>query len=109
MPQTAAPTSLFEIETREISAKDGLTYVVDKLSETNLLKATYGKILNAAVVPGSLLANDVTTYTVTFTPTHDIVKFGKIAVTLPKECSVNNPTNTRTHLNGSRGSPRTRV
>ncbi len=94
MPKTAAPTSLFSLETRLISAKDGLSYVVDKTSQVNMLRATHGKINEPKITPASLVANVKTTYTISFIPTHDIVVNGKISVTLPDECKIVNPSNT---------------
>lgn len=70
MPGTSAPTQDFILQT--LFDEGGNSYVIDQLTQPNLLKATPGSINSASIIPRSYLTNDLTTYKIAFTPTHDI-------------------------------------
>jgi hypothetical protein len=78
MPVTSAATSIFSIETTLVSLSDGLGYLVDKVSVSNLLQATHGKMNGATIASSVTITNNLSVYTVTFKPAHNIVKSGKI-------------------------------
>ena len=67
-----------------MSTRDGLAYIVDRLSQTNLLQAVFGSLDGLEITPDSTVAYEMTRYTFTFRPSHDIVENGKISVLLPE-------------------------
>ena len=90
MPGTTADTGSFIFQTVLVDAD--VDYVIDKSTYTNLLKATAGTITSVNVEPTSTIANSITTYTITFQNTHEIVQNSQIVVTLPSEITLENPT-----------------
>ena len=78
MPGTTAPTSNFVFSSNLVS--NNIDYVIDRSNYTNLITATSGTITTASATPTSTLANELTTYTISFENTHDIVQDGKFIV-----------------------------
>jgi len=57
MPSSSSNTSTFSAETYDISSKDSLRYMVDKLSVNNLLVASFGTINNVSITPNIMVSN----------------------------------------------------
>ena len=95
MPKSSAPTGVFRFETQVISQYDCIAYTVDRMSDNNLLTATYGDLLSVSVTPEVTVAFTETKYTFELVPSHDILKNGKIIIQIPDENRILNPTVTR--------------
>lgn len=90
MPGTTADTGSFIYQSVLVSS--GVDYVIDKSTYTNMITATAGTLSIVSITPTSKVANSVTTYTITFNNTHEIVQNGQIVVAFPSEITMSNPT-----------------
>ena len=90
MPGTTAPSTAGTFQTCSVQA--GTCYDIDKSTQTALLTSTFGTLTSFNVAPLSKIAYDITKYTFTFVPAHDIPVGGKILITLPSELTIPNPT-----------------
>ena len=95
MPSTTASTGSYIFQSVLVvidTNNETIEYVIDKATYTNLITASAGTLTTVNITSASTVANDVTTYTITFVNTHEIVRNGQILVQFPSEVTMNNPT-----------------
>jgi hypothetical protein len=101
MPATTAPTGTYTFQS--VLVDNSIDYLIDQLSATDLITATVGTITVASVTPASFLAYELTTYTISFQNTHDIVQNGQLQIIFASEITIPTPAvsaNTCTAISG---------
>ena len=94
MPSTTASTGSYIFQSVlavDDTNNDTIDYVIDKTTYTNLITASAGTLTTVTITPDSTVANNVTTYTISFVNTHEIVQNGQILVQFPSEVTMSNP------------------
>ena len=90
MPSTTASTGSYIFQS--VLVNSTIDYVIDKTTYTNLITASAGTLNTVTITPTSTVANNVTTYTIEFVNTHEIIQNGQILVQFPSEVTMSNPT-----------------